>query len=101
MSGLLNPKFLESLSHADLLMMRQNATPEMQKLLAPYEHRAYAREVVADSPGKALSLGLLIPGYQMAKLVGAHSARTPASWEQLIQGYRGIGEGLGLSGYGK
>lgn len=76
-----------------LLQLRRRAAPADQAMLAPYEHRAYARETVAENPLMALPMALMVPGYQLHKLLGA-GARTRPSWEQLGQGLLGTGEGL-------
>ena len=97
MSGLLGN--LDKRSHADLYSLRDKLPVDQQSLVAPYEHRAFAREVIADSPIMALSLSLGIPAYQLAKLLGITQSRTGPSLEQMKQGYVGIGEGLsGLLG---
>ena len=70
---------------------------QMQQQLAPFEHRAYARESVADNPLNALKFAFMIPGYQAAKNSGLWStdaSTTPASLDQLTQGFAGVGDGL-------
>lgn len=75
-------------------MRRQNPKNErLQDIIAPYEHRAYAREDVAENPLRALSYGYLIPGYQAAKVVGVVRGTKP-SFDQMMQGFYGVGEGL-------
>lgn len=96
MSGLLGD--LANRSHADLYSLRDRLSADDQRRVAPYEHRAFTREVVADSPLMALSLIAGVPLYQLAKLTGVAKARTPPSIEQARQAYIGIGEGLGLLG---
>ena len=88
--------WLAGLSWDDLLRMRnQTVDPSAQALIAPYEHRAYAREQVAENPLMApVYSGLLIPGYQAGKATGLLSARTPASWDEFMGGQRGVAEGL-------
>lgn len=98
MSGLLGN--LPSRSHAELYSLRDRLPPDQQAQIAPYEHRAFAREVVADSPLMALSLFAGVPAYQLAKLLGMTGSRTGPSLDQLKQGYIGIGEGL-LTGLGR
>jgi hypothetical protein len=69
--------------------------PEAQKFLAPYEHRAYARELMGQDPKMGLGLLAGIPGYQIAKGLGMGSrtgSRDP--WGQIKGGYTGLGEGL-------
>lgn len=41
----------------------------VQNKLAPYEHRAWAREQVAQNPVNALAYALMVPGYQAGKAV--------------------------------
>src|SRR5512139_3112815 len=82
-------------SHSDILSAREGASPEMQKLLAPLEHRAFAREFAQESPLKAaVSLPFAIPAYTASKAIGASKARSPASVEEMKQGYIGLLEGL-------
>jgi hypothetical protein len=96
MSGLLG-----NLSHAELMALREKSPPERQGMLAPYEHRAFAREATAENPLMALSLATAIPAYQLAKLLRLHGSRTGPSLEQMRQGYVGIGEGLKTGLLGK
>jgi len=84
---------LERKSWLELIQMRAQAPQEMQGLLAPYEHRAYAREDIAERPWLALAYLLMVPGYQALKAVRG-GARTNPSLEQVKQGYIGVGEGL-------
>ncbi len=69
--------------------------------LAPFEHQAFAREYVKDNPiSGTLGIGASIPIYQLAKLAGVApitgGPATPPSLKQLVAGYRGIGQGLGI-----
>ena len=75
--------------------MRQDfpAQHPMQRLIAPLEHEAYAREQTRENPLNALALALGIPAWQVAKLLGM-SARTPPDMAQVQHGYSGILEGL-------
>lgn len=90
----MDPRQLAPLDHATLWRMREGATPDLQALLAPYEHRAFAREAVKDNPLMALSLLVATPLYTAGKAAGLLGARSPASWEEMKQGLLGIGEGL-------
>ena len=83
----------ETASWFDLITARRGAPPEMQEYLAPYEHRAYARETVAESPWMAPVFALMTPGYQAYKVMRS-GARTPPSMRQLQQGLLGTVEGL-------
>lgn len=87
---------LAQLSWPDLLELRKRAAnQDEQDLLADYEHRAYAREQVAENPLMALPYAAMVPGYQALKLLrGGAGSRSRASLHQLGQGYAGIGDGL-------
>lgn len=81
-------------SHEELLRMRA-APGADQGMLAPPEHRAFAREWMAESPVLAgLSLPFAIPAYSAAKALGLHPSRSPASMDELFAGYHGWAEGL-------
>lgn len=90
------------MDHADLMMMRQqNKTrPGADEFIAPYEHRAFARETTqANPPVNAAMLLFAIPAYYAAKSLGVNvntnsSAATPASTEQMRQGFYGVWDGL-------
>lgn len=83
-------------SFADMLRLREQYPDKLsQRLLAPYEHRAFAREIARDDPLRALSLLVAIPGYQVAKrlnLIGSRSGADNAM-EQMAHGYAGLFEG--------
>lgn len=87
---------LASMDWTDLIALRSqfNENPAAQKKISPYEHRAYAREAVAENPLNAIGYTFMIPGYQAAKAVGLLGARTQPSLDQLKHGYKGVGEGL-------
>ena len=98
MAGLLDsplPPGLEGLDHATLYRLREQARNQaMQNLLAGYEHRAFAREAVAENPLMALPIGLAAPMYQVSKFLPGNRSRSEPSFGQLGQAYTGIGEGL-------
>ena len=85
--------FLANLSHSELVRLREQ-NPELQDLLAPYEHRAFAREYVTENPLRALGMVGAIPGYQLYKMTGQSGARSKPSMNQMLQGFQGTGEGL-------
>lgn len=88
---------LAALSHSDLYQLREQAAqdPTTQNILAPYEHRAFAREWATSDPlTAAASLTAAIPGYSIAKALGAAQGRSNASLPELQQGFTGLGEGL-------
>lgn len=85
----------------DLLAARKQAIAnkdyERSKAISPYEHRAYARETVAESPSQFGSFNLLPFGYQAAKIVGLGASdpgTTRVSGDQLYHGLVGAYEGL-------
>ena len=81
-------------THEELYMLRAQPGAD-QGMLAPHEHRAFAREWSQESPVAAgLSLPFAIPAYQLAKLLGLQDARTPASLDELFAGYHGLAEGM-------
>lgn len=89
-----------SLNHAQLYNLRQlyNNNPQMQNQLAPAEHQAYAREFAIDSPlTAAASLPFAIPAYTIAKYIGlpiASNSRSAPSIDEMLSGYKGLGQGL-------
>jgi hypothetical protein len=91
------PGMLQDADHEMLYRMRA-APGADQGMLAPFEHRAFAREWAQESPVLAgVSLPVAVPLYQLAKLLGLQKARTPASLDELFAGYHGMAEGM-LSG---
>lgn len=87
-------ELLASMPHSELYQMRATQ-PNMQDIIAPYEHRAFAREWATQSPFLAgVSLPFAIPAYTASKYLGINKARSPASLEEMKQGYIGLGEGL-------
>lgn len=91
---LTNKEMMAKMRHRDLVEMRFSAPPALQPEIAPWEHRAFAREDVQDNPLSAVTLLGMIPAYQGAKMMGLMGSRTPASWEQFKQGNLGILDGL-------
>ena len=90
-----NPRELRSLDHATLYRMRAAARDRaLQDLLAGYEHRAFAREAVAENPLLAPSIAAATPLYQIAKAAGLTNSRSAPSMSQMGHGLLGVGEGL-------
>lgn len=84
-------------THAELFNVRANIPQdkETQAKVAPAEHRAFAREWTKENPMLAVpSLLAAIPLYSIAKATGIIKARSPASVNEVAEGYRGIMEGL-------
>lgn len=85
---------LDKLTHAELAL-RRRAPGADHELLAPMEHRAFAREWSQEDPLRAgLSLPFAVPAYTAAKAAGLMDARSPASIEEIMAGYHGMFEGL-------
>ena len=83
----------------DLATLREllKNNPQANQQIAPYEHRAYAREEVRNNPLMAPAYLAMIPGYQLAKALGfnmGNGGQTPASLSQLSQGLMGVYDGL-------
>ena len=92
---LLRDRSLDRASHAELYSARgRTKDPELQAAIAPAEHAAFSRELVADKPWMAPALAVAVPAYEGGKALGLIKARTPASWESLGGGWHGIGQGL-------
>lgn len=93
------PEQMARMEQWQLLGLRKQYRDQpTQDQLAGYEHRAYAREAVAENPLMAISELVATPVYQGAKLLprsitGLRSRSNP-SWSQMGQGLLGIGEGL-------
>lgn len=86
---------LASMDNATLLMLRERNKDEVsQKLLAPYEHRAFAREETQRNPLMAAPIALATPLYAGAKALGLIGSRTGPTLNQVGQGLTGVGEGL-------
>lgn len=84
-------------THAELFNVRANISQdkETQAKAAPAEHRAFAREWTKENPMVAVpSLLAAIPLYSIAKATGIIKARSPASIDEVAEGYRGLMEGL-------
>jgi hypothetical protein len=87
-----DPGLLSGMDHASLYMLRERAPKEMQGLLSPYEHQAFAREAVQENPLMALPIAAGTLAYQPYKmLMGARSA---PSLDQVTRGLTGVGQGL-------
>ena len=95
LARLLRDRSLDRASHAELYAARaRTRDPELQQAIAPAEHAAFSRELVADKPYMALPLAVATPLYEGGKALGLIKARTPASLEALGGGWHGIGQGL-------
>lgn len=91
------PRAETATTHAELFNIRAKLPQdkETQANAAPAEHRAFAREWTKENPLVAVpSLLAAIPLYSIAKATGIIKARSPASVDEVAEGYRGIMEGL-------
>lgn len=91
-------EWMAQASHSDLYNLREKAeTKEEQNLIAPFEHRAYAREAIQESPipiAAAIGITAGIPGYQAKKVLGMTNSRSDPSIEQMVEGFKGVAEGV-------
>lgn len=88
-----SPTGLEQLPHATLYAMRDGQGKDAQNLLAPYEHRAFAREAIPEHPWLAPSVFAGAALYDIAKVLGYGDARSDPSFESFKQGLLGAREG--------
>lgn len=72
-------------------------TDPWHSIIAPLEHREFAREVVKRNPWMAAPLAAGVPLYSLLKAAGLlpkAQNTTPASMDQVFAGYEGLGMGL-------
>lgn len=88
---------LAQMSQSDLLQLRNQPGAD-QNYLAPYEHRAFARELTQEKPYMAVPLLLGTPVYEIAKLLSPSNlgARSKPSLQSVIQGWKGLGDAAGI-----
>lgn len=91
------PTGLPQLTHAQLYSMRQGQPALAQALIAPYEHRAFAREAVTDNPllSAPVLAGALL--WDPAKAAGVMNGRSAPSLQSMAQGLLGWREGYAAS----
>lgn len=92
----LTPQQLRSMDHSSLYAARGRLPRDaraMHDKIAPYEHRAFAREATAENPLMALPIAAGTLAYQPYKLLMGQS-RSGASLDQVGHGLAGVGEGL-------
>jgi len=94
-------KELAGMDLSTILQMRMDknnlGNMELQKQLAPYEHRAFAREYVSENPIAAPVIPLMSAGYAIRKAVMPQDGETPASMEQVLQALIGTAEGASMA----
>lgn len=86
---------LSHLSFDELLHLRSlyEGNKEMQNYLAPYEHYAYAKQLVSEHPYGALPMMAMVPGYEAKKMITGEGRSDP-SLRSVAMGYKGIFNGL-------
>lgn len=85
---------LAKMDHSQLYQARYHAKDTNgQNKLAKAEHRAYAREAVAENPMMALPIAIATPAYQLYKAL-IPGSRSEGSLDQALSGLIGVGEGL-------
>lgn len=92
----LTHEHLASMPMDELAFLRNNMFTDQasQDRIAPYEHRAYAREAATSNPLFGLGIAMAAPVYQAKKPFEAPGmSRTGASLEALKQAMIGAGEG--------
>jgi len=75
-------------------------TDPMHSIIAPLEHREFAREAVGRNPLMAGPLAAAIPAYSLFKMLGIiprDKNTSPASLDEMFAGYEGLFSGLGDS----
>lgn len=91
--------WLAKASHKELIQLREATDDkEGQNAIAPYEHRAFAREAIQESPipiAAAIGIAAAVPGYQVKKLLNPEVSRSDPSIEQVVEGFKGVAEGIG------
>jgi hypothetical protein len=91
----LTPEALSKMGMDQIIPLRAKATPKEHAKLAPFEHRAFVREVVQDNPAHALGMAVAIPAYTASKALGiTKGTRSKASVEEMKQAFIGLAEGL-------
>ena len=76
------------------LYRQRNQPGASQEHLGPLEHGAFAESMVSRNPLWSVPLLFATPAYSAAKHAGLLQTRSPASVDEMAEGYRGIGRGL-------
>ena len=69
-------------------------TDPRQAQIAPIEHGQFTEETVRQNPWMAIPLAMATPAYTAGKALGLIKSRSPASIDEMLQAYYGIGRGL-------
>lgn len=104
----------EELARAPMTVMLdlRDRNPELQRQLAPFEHRAFTRELTRDNPLLGgVTATVLNGGYELLKSssddvkrlaakihpgLDVTKSRSGGSWDNFVGGLAGFGQGLGL-----
>lgn len=89
------PDEMISMSWDELRLLREGKTQEEQNKIAPYEHRAWAREYIKETPEAAIVMPGMIYAYNLAKGLGLHGGRSEAGPKAIAEGLKGWLEGIG------
>lgn len=90
---------LASMSHMSLIGLRSKATTEEeQSKVAPYEHRAFAREYIEENPEAAIVMPGMIMAYNVLRKAGVLKGRSDPNAKHIIEGLKGYVEGVGRTG---
>jgi hypothetical protein len=84
-----------SMNWQDLYNLRQGKSPEEQNRIAPYEHRAFAREYIKENPEAAIVMPGMIYAYNIAKGLGISKGRSDAGPKAIAEALKGWLEGIG------
>ena len=83
------------LYHYQRLRAATPRTAALHSVLGPLEHGQFVEELVQNQPWAAAAMPLAIPAYTAGKATGLiRGARSPASWDEIFEAYRGLGRGL-------
>lgn len=79
-----SPEELDKMSFVQLSDLREKykGTPE-DEVIAPYEHKSYARGVASENPIAGLGLTIATPGYTLAKLTDKFMQTNPEGFDKL------------------
>jgi hypothetical protein len=83
-------------SWEELGTMRNSTSDKReQDRIAPYEHRAWAREYTKENPEAILVTPAMSVAYNVLKALGMQSGRSDPSAKAILEGTKGSIEGLG------
>jgi hypothetical protein len=84
----------DDLFHYQRLRDRLPPDHPLHAVYGPLEHGQFTEETVQGNPLMALPLAVATPAYTAGKAVGLIDARSPASLDEVLEAYKGIGRGL-------